>query len=113
MGLYSFMVENQSTYGSIVTSEAAKKRYVVESLAYNVKNKKFCELFPDLVELHESRKAKLELLMNSSSNSNEHNISKKTQDLDCASETAGISWLGILSIFTILGVTVLAIASAI
>lgn len=64
MGLYSFMMDNKPTTGSIETSVAAKRKYAAESLGYNVKNDKmFCSLFPEYVELYEEReeerKAKL------------------------------------------------------
>jgi ubiquitin-conjugating enzyme E2 J2 len=39
MGLYSFMLEESPTYGSIVTSEPFKRRAAQESLDFNVKNK--------------------------------------------------------------------------
>ena len=54
MGLLSFMLEEGPTYGSISTSDSVKRKFACESLAYNCKNKIFCELFPDLVQLHNS-----------------------------------------------------------
>ena len=64
MGLYSFMMDNKPTTGSIETTPAQKRKFAGESLAYNVKNEKlFCSLFPEYVALHEKReeerKAKL------------------------------------------------------
>mmetsp|Transcript_41771 Transcript_41771/g.72495 ORF Transcript_41771/g.72495 Transcript_41771/m.72495 type:complete len:219 (-) Transcript_41771:89-745(-) len=56
MGLYSFMLEEAPTYGSIVTSAQYKRQAAAESLEFNNKNKIFCELFPDLVELYQERK---------------------------------------------------------
>ena len=58
LGLYTFMLDpsEQPTYGSITTTTQDKQRFAAESLEYNVKNQTFCELFPDLVELHEERK---------------------------------------------------------
>lgn len=66
MGLYSFMLDNKPTTGSIETTDAAKRKYAMESLEYNVKNEKiFCTLFPEYVELwnqrEDERKAKLAL----------------------------------------------------
>jgi len=56
MGLYSFMLDNKPTTGSIETSTAAKRTFAADSLAYNVKNDKmFCSLFPEYVELWEDR----------------------------------------------------------
>nr|CCA17577.1 ubiquitinconjugating enzyme E2 putative [Albugo laibachii Nc14] len=54
-GLYSFMLENQSTLGSIVTSEAQKRRYAAASLEYNCSSPVFRKLFPDLVEKYRNR----------------------------------------------------------
>ncbi|CAM9758843.1 unnamed protein product [Pylaiella littoralis] len=57
MGLYSFMLDNAATLGSVTSSTAQKKRLAAESLAYNCKTPAFRKLFPELVELHERRKA--------------------------------------------------------
>lgn len=63
MGLYSFMLDTKPTTGSIETSDAMKRKLAGESLAYNVKDKTFRNLFPEYVELYEEReverKAKL------------------------------------------------------
>ena len=54
-GLYSFMVEKTPTTGSIETSDAVKRKYARESLDWNVKEKMFCNLFPEYAELWEKR----------------------------------------------------------
>mmetsp|Transcript_13728 Transcript_13728/g.51203 ORF Transcript_13728/g.51203 Transcript_13728/m.51203 type:complete len:216 (+) Transcript_13728:154-801(+) len=59
-GLYSFMLDTAPTLGSIETSASRKQALAAESLAFNCQNGTFCELFPDLVELHEKRKAEQE-----------------------------------------------------
>jgi len=56
MGLYSFMLEDGATYGSIITTDAFKRKAALESLDYNCKNATFASLFPDLVELNEEEK---------------------------------------------------------
>lgn len=44
--------------GSVETSDAVKQRYARESLAWTIANdKNFGKLFPDLVELHNSRRS--------------------------------------------------------
>lgn len=53
MGLHSFMVENTPTQGSMITADSTKRKFAYESLEFNVKNKMFRELFPELVELQE------------------------------------------------------------
>lgn len=49
-GLLSFMIENSPTMGSINTSDYEKKQFAAQSLEYNLKDKLFCELFPETVE---------------------------------------------------------------
>lgn len=56
-GLLSFMIENSPTMGSINTSDYEKKQFAAQSLEYNLKDKMFCELFPETVE---TLKAELE-----------------------------------------------------
>ena len=38
MGLYSFMLDNKPTTGSIETTAAAKRKFAQDSLEYNVKH---------------------------------------------------------------------------
>ncbi|KAG5184889.1 ubiquitin-conjugating enzyme/RWD-like protein [Tribonema minus] len=52
MGLYSFMLDTAPTLGSVTTSAAAKRKFAEESLAFNVRDKNFCALFPELADLH-------------------------------------------------------------
>ena len=54
-GLYSFMVEKTPTTGSIETSIATKRRLARESLDWNVKERMFCNLFPEYVEIWKER----------------------------------------------------------
>jgi hypothetical protein len=54
-GLYSFMVEKTATTGSIETNDATKRKLASESLDWNVKEKMFCNLFPEYVEIWEKR----------------------------------------------------------
>ena len=39
MGLFSFMLENTPTTGSVVTSDTAKRKFAYNSLEFNCKNK--------------------------------------------------------------------------
>ena len=56
-GLLSFMLENNPTMGSIETSEYEKKVLAKQSADFNLNNKVFLELFPDIVEeIHEKKK---------------------------------------------------------
>eukprot|EP00731_Ephydatia_muelleri_P015501 Em0008g1221a len=49
-GLLSFMVENTSTLGSIETSDEMKRKLAVDSLAFNLNDQTFCQLFPKTCE---------------------------------------------------------------
>jgi ubiquitin-conjugating enzyme E2 J2 len=57
-GLYSFMIETAPTAGSIETTTLQKRKYAFQSLDYNVRDKVFCQLFPDLVALHKEQNLK-------------------------------------------------------
>ncbi|CAH1954245.1 unnamed protein product [Acanthoscelides obtectus] len=48
-GLLSFMIEKSPTLGSIETTDYDKHQYAYQSLEYNLKDKQFCDLFPDTV----------------------------------------------------------------
>ncbi|XP_021055896.1 ubiquitin-conjugating enzyme E2 J2 isoform X1 [Arvicanthis niloticus] len=61
-GLLSFMVEKGPTLGSIETSDFTKKQLAAQSLVFNLKDKVFCELFPEVVEeIKQKQKAQDEL----------------------------------------------------
>lgn len=49
-GLLSFMVGDESTAGSIESSEATKIEFAKQSKAFNLRNYMFVQHFPDLVE---------------------------------------------------------------
>lgn len=55
MGLFSFMLEDTPTLGSLITSDSQKKKFAAESLENSCRDKTFCELFPDLVALHQQQ----------------------------------------------------------
>jgi len=97
MGLYSFMSEDQPTYGSIVTTDAFKRKAAQESLDYNCKNSTFASLFPELVELNEEEKKKKKLTGDSTVVANEGQSLKKESD------HSFIVIIGVL--VTLLGVT--------
>ncbi|CAB9516199.1 Probable ubiquitin-conjugating enzyme E2 33 [Seminavis robusta] len=52
-GLYSFMVETAPTLGSVETSTRQKRQYAQQSLAYNVRDPMFQQLFPEYVEQYQ------------------------------------------------------------
>lgn len=50
LGLLSFMLDSDITYGSIETSVDVKRAYAASSKAYNAQDPVFSEMFPDLVD---------------------------------------------------------------
>lgn len=52
-GLYSFMLENSPTLGSVEASHAQRRKLAGQSLAFNCNDATFRDLFDDLVQLHE------------------------------------------------------------
>jgi Ubiquitin-protein ligase len=50
-GLLSFMVERSPTLGSIEMSDYERRQLAARSLRFNLNDKNFCELFPDLVQV--------------------------------------------------------------
>lgn len=49
-GLLSFMLEKSPTLGSVETTDEEKRYLAKQSLQFNLKNKVFVELFPDIVQ---------------------------------------------------------------
>ncbi|XP_016950454.1 ubiquitin-conjugating enzyme E2 J2 [Drosophila biarmipes] len=49
-GLLSFMLESTPTLGSIESSNYDKQMFAQKSLAFNLRNTNFCELFPEMVD---------------------------------------------------------------
>uniref|UniRef100_A0A8C5L1T9 Ubiquitin-conjugating enzyme E2 J2-like n=1 Tax=Jaculus jaculus TaxID=51337 RepID=A0A8C5L1T9_JACJA len=61
-GLTSFMVEKGPILGTIETSDFTKRQLAAQSLVFNLKDKVFCELFPEVVEeIKQKQKAEDEL----------------------------------------------------
>ena len=56
--LLSFMLEKTPTQGSLETTEAEKRLLAEQSVSFNLENKIFKELFPDLVEKLKEAKEK-------------------------------------------------------
>mmetsp|Transcript_11720 Transcript_11720/g.35152 ORF Transcript_11720/g.35152 Transcript_11720/m.35152 type:complete len:228 (-) Transcript_11720:184-867(-) len=54
-GLYSFMLENQATLGSVDATPAQRRKFAAQSLPFNCADATFRALFPDLVELNDQR----------------------------------------------------------
>ena len=56
-GLYSFMLEQTPTLGSVDATPSQRQSLARTSLAFNCQDAQFAQLFPELVELHAKRKA--------------------------------------------------------
>ena len=50
-GLLSFMLENNSTYGSVITTKREKQILARKSWEFNFKDTIFCELFPEIADV--------------------------------------------------------------
>ncbi|KAK8736122.1 hypothetical protein OTU49_004833 [Cherax quadricarinatus] len=59
-GLLSFMLEKSPTFGSIETSDYEKRQLAQQSLSFNMKDKVFTELFPDITEEIQNKLAQRE-----------------------------------------------------
>lgn len=51
-----FQLEKSPTLGSIETSDYDKRQFAYQSLEFNLKDKQFCDLFPDTVSSIQVRK---------------------------------------------------------
>lgn len=84
-GLLSFMMEDKPTMGSITTSDYEKRVLAKQSLDFNLSNRLFNELFPDIVaEIHERKKRLLmqqQLQQQQSSNSTSQSVAGRVSDL--------------------------------
>ena len=59
VGFQSFMLEEAPSFGSISSSSATKRQYAIESLEYNVRNRTFTGLFPELVDVLRKQRQQL------------------------------------------------------
>jgi ubiquitin-conjugating enzyme E2 J2 len=85
-GLLSFMLESNPTMGSIETSDYEKKVFAKQSGDFNLNNKVFVELFPDLVEEIKEKKRKLQMEKRNSASS----VSGKVAELGNTIRSHGI-----------------------
>ncbi|CAF1203234.1 unnamed protein product [Adineta steineri] len=94
-GFLSFMCDTSATFGSIDTTYAQKRKFAYDSLAYNIQDSIFCELFPDITDeikkILEERTAKLSTL---NSINNDQEQSESSSSLNSGSTST--SWLNSL-----------------
>lgn len=91
-GLLSFMVERSPTLGSIEMSDYERRQLAARSLRFNLNDKNFCELFPDLVkgiEQELERRAQEELNNRRTSNSRSGLANSLTEHLEQQSPMNG------------------------
>ncbi|CAH0380835.1 unnamed protein product [Bemisia tabaci] len=75
-GLLSFMLEKSPTLGSIETTLYDRKQFAIQSLEFNLKDRFFCDLFPDLAEeIKEALRKKAEAELVAKSNTSLNNSS--------------------------------------
>jgi len=93
-GFLSFMCDTSATFGSIETTYAQKRKFAYDSLAFNIQDPIFCELFPDITDeikrILDERNAKLSSIESTNNNNNqEQSIITSTIN----SGTTSTSWL--------------------
>ncbi|XP_019873594.1 ubiquitin-conjugating enzyme E2 J2 isoform X2 [Aethina tumida] len=82
-GLLSFMIEKSPTLGSIDTTDYDKRQFAYQSLEFNLKDKQFCELFPETVTAIQA-----EITKRSAAQANSVDSPNTLRNLDTA-ETSG------------------------
>jgi ubiquitin-conjugating enzyme E2 J2 len=53
LGFYSFMLDTDTTLGSVDATTRTRRKFAAQSLEFNCRNKNFRECFPEYVELYE------------------------------------------------------------
>lgn len=85
-GLLSFMNERCPTLGSVESTDHDKRQFAYNSLEYNLKNKDFCELFPELVttmKVELSRRVTLQSTHGDNSNVNNRSVTEQSSIQSC------------------------------
>lgn len=106
-GFLSFMCDTSATFGSIETTYAQKRKFALDSLAFNIQDSTFCELFPDITDeikmILEERNAKLSTI-NSLNTEQEQSIVSSTLNSGSTSTTWFNNLIGNLMILALLAV---------
>lgn len=105
-GLLSFMLEKSPTLGSLETSDYTKRQLAAVSNQFNLKDKIFCELFPDAVQkIQDDIKRQEEELRESTRDSNNSNTNNSSVNADnvAAGGNQGIFGSALANIFVIIG----------
>jgi len=80
-GLLSFMNEKSPTMGSIDTTDYDKRSLAFNSLEFNLRNRQFCELFPDTVTQMQAELDKRAALNKSMENQNQSQQVQESSNL--------------------------------
>ena len=100
-GLYSFMIETAPTLGSVETTTRQKRQLARQSLAFNMRDKTFQDLFPEYKDRYQEELARRpaheqeQLLLASRNNNNNNNDGLELHSL--MATAAGL--FAVLSIF--------------
>lgn len=108
MGLVSFMNETSPTLGSLTTSEAEKRSLARRSIEFNLKDKTFCDLFPEIASVlrdKAERQRVAALVMNNSSET-KNTLNSSSQKIENSRDSFSLT----ANILMIAGVVILALA---
>jgi len=86
VALVSFMLEKTPTQGSLETTEDEKRLLAEQSLSFNLENKIFKELFPDLIKKLQEAKEKAPDISTSTQESSEIPASESMEKLSISTE---------------------------
>ncbi|CAG2257943.1 ubiquitin-conjugating enzyme E2 J2-like [Mytilus galloprovincialis] len=106
-GLLSFMLEKSATLGSIETSDYTKRQLAAQSGQFNLKDKTFCELFPEEAEKIREEQARREReLAESTRNGNTQSQLLNGQNTN--GNNQGIIGSALANIFVVIGLAAFA-----
>ncbi|XP_052082764.1 ubiquitin-conjugating enzyme E2 J2-like [Mytilus californianus] len=106
-GLLSFMLEKSATLGSIETSDYTKRQLAAQSGQFNLKDKTFCELFPEEAEKIREEQARREReLAESTRNGNTQSQLLNGQNTN--GNNQGIIGSAMANIFVVIGLAAFA-----
>lgn len=102
VGLQSFMLEQGDSVGTVKTSEEQRRKYATESLETNLANKDFCRLFPELVELAETKRRERDLARSTNGRSAQSSVAGAQTAEGNAAGNGGSSMLYQLAVLIVL-----------
>lgn len=86
------MCDTSATFGSIETTYAQKRKFAYDSLAFNIQDQTFCELFPEITaEIQKTLEERNAKLSNVNPSTNDQDQSLVSSPINSASTST--SWL--------------------